>query len=266
MTLPLFGPSQLQRWVLLLAATLALAARAKPLTDGQLGDVVHTIDDRQRNSGDYRSLAYLETKERDKTDTAREAIVYRRSEDQKLMILFTKPKGEAGKGYLRLDKNLWSYDPTTGKWDRRTERERIAGTDSRRADFDESRLEEEYDARFVEESKLGAFVTWVLDLKVKPGVDVAYPVVKLWVDQATGNVLKRQEFALSGRLMRTLYYPSWKKLYSESKRGDVWYPGEIRIYDEVEKANSTVILIKSVDLRSLEANIFTKAWLESKSR
>ena len=50
------------------------------------------------------------------------------------------------------------------------------------------------------------------------------------------------------------------------QEADVWYPQEIRIYDEVEKANSTVILIKSVDLRSLEANIFTKAWLESKSR
>src|SRR5262249_42625601 len=57
------------RWVFLLASTAALAARAKPLTDGELGEVIHTIDDRQRNSGDYRSLAYLETKEKDKTDT-----------------------------------------------------------------------------------------------------------------------------------------------------------------------------------------------------
>jgi hypothetical protein len=254
------------RLALLLGAGLASVAQAKALSPSELGQVVHTIDDRQRNSGDYRSLAYLEQKEKDKTDTAREAIVYRRSTDQKLMILFTKPKGEAGKGYLRLDKNLWNYDPTTGKWDRRTERERIAGTDSRRADFDESRLAEEYDAVFSGEAKLGAFGTWVIDLKVKPGVDVAYPVVKLWVDQATSNVLKRQEFALSGRLMRTLYYPRWNKLFSESKGSDVWYPGEIRIYDEVEKANSTVVVLKSVDLRPLEANIFTKAWLESKSR
>ncbi len=252
--------------LLLLVGCLSGAALARPLGPAEVDEVVRTIDDRQRNSGDYRSLAYLEQKEKDKTDTAREAIVYRRSADQKLMILFTKPKGEAGKGYLRLEKNLWSYDPTTGKWDRRTERERIAGTDSRRADFDESRLAEEYETAFTGEAKLGQYATWVLDSKVKPGVDVAFPVLKLWVDQETGNVLKRQEFALSGRLMRTLYYPSWKKLYSESKGADVWYPGEIRIYDEVEKANSTIVVLKSVDLRPLEANIFTKAWLESKSR
>ncbi len=66
--------------------------------------------------------------------------------------------------------------------------------------------------------------------------------------------------------MRTVYTPRWKKKHSESKGQDVWYPGEIRIYDEVEKDNSTIVKLKEVDLRPLPANIFTKAWLESKSR
>ncbi|HXU65189.1 MAG TPA: outer membrane lipoprotein-sorting protein, partial [Polyangia bacterium] len=35
---------------------------------------------------------------------------------------------------------------------------------------------------------------------------------------------------------------------------------------EVEKANQTLVLIKAVDPNSLPANLFTKAWLESKSR
>jgi hypothetical protein len=248
-----------------LALFAALPARAA-MSENQISQLLHTIDDRQRNNGDYKALVYLEQKERDKTDVVREALVYRRSADQRLMILFTKPKGEQGKGYLRVDKNLWSYDPNVGKWERRTERERIAGTDSRRADFDESRLSEEYQASDEGDDKLGAYSVHRLSLKVKEGVDVAFPVVKLWVDAATSNVLKRQEFALSGRLMRTLYYPQWKKLFSESKQGDFWYPPEIRIYDEVEKANSTILLIKSVDLHGLQTNLFTKAWFESKSR
>jgi hypothetical protein len=248
-----------------LALLAALPARAA-MSQSQISQLLHTIDDRQRNNGDYKSLVYLEQKERYKTDVVREAMVYRRSADQRLIILFTKPKGEQGTGYLRVDKNLWSYDPNVGKWERRTERERIAGTDSRRADFDESRLVEEYDASDEGDDKLGAYSVHRLSLKVKEGVDVAFPIVKLWVDSETSNVLKRQEFALSGRLMRTLYYPQWKKLFSESKQGDFWYPLEIRIYDEVEKANSTIILIKSVDLHSLQTNLFTKAWFESKSR
>jgi outer membrane lipoprotein-sorting protein len=248
--------------LMLLVSTPAHALMNKE----QLLALLKVLDDRQQNNGDYRALFYLEQKERDKTDVVREGFVYRRSADQRLMILFSKPKSEQGKGYLRVDKNLWSYDPNVGKWERRTERERIAGTDSRRADFDESRLVDEYEASDDGDDKLGAYSVHRLTLKVKPDVDVAFPIVKLWVDTATSNVLKRQEFALSGRLMRTLYYPRWQKQYSESKKGDFWYPPEIRIYDEVEKANSTIVLLKAVDLRPLETNIFTKAWFESKSR
>jgi hypothetical protein len=104
-----------------------------------------------------------------------------------------------------------------------------------------------------------------LKLTGKSGIDVAFPVIELWVD-GDMNVLKRQEFALSGKLMRTAYYPKWEKVFSESKKTDVWYPKEIRFFDEVEKGNSTVMNIKQVDLKTLDANMFTKAWLESKSR
>ncbi|MCE9666618.1 outer membrane lipoprotein-sorting protein [Myxococcus stipitatus] len=249
-----------------LAAVMLSAPAARALEPAAMLQLLTTIDDRQRNGGDYKALVYLEQKEKDKTDNVREAFVYRRDADDKLMILFSKPKTEAGKGYLRLDKNLWSYDPNVGKWERRTERERIAGTDSRRADFDESRLAEEFDPSYEGEAKLGKYTAHKLVLKAKPNVDVAYPVVKLWVDKDSTNILKREDYALSGRLMRTALYPRWKKVFSESKKADVWIPEEIRFYDEVEKANSTIVLIKSVDLRPLEANLFTKAWLESKSR
>lgn len=262
----------------LLSAVLGAApARAQPApppsspspsapSQGELVKLLEEQDDRQRNGGDYKSLVYLEQKERDKTDVVREAVVYRRDATDQLMIVFSKPKSEQGTGYLRMDKNLWFYDPGTGRWERRTERERIAGTDSRRADFDESRLAEEYTPRYVGEEKLGVFTAMVLELEAKPGVDVAFPKLKLWLDKASRNLLKRQEFALSGRLLRTAYYPRWQKLYSESKKGEVWYPQEMRFFDEVDKANATVILIKAVDLRALAANIFTKAWLEGQSR
>jgi negative regulator of sigma E activity len=249
---------------LLLASQAAWSADA--LTKPQMVDLLKGIDMRIKSSGDYKALFYLEQREKDKPDLVHEGLAYRRDADEKLMLLFTKPKTEAGKGYLRIDKNLWYYDPTVGKWERRTDRERIAGTDSRREDFDQSKLAEQYDPEYVGEEKLGNFSVWVLKLTAKADVDVAYPIVKFWIDKATGNDLKRQDFALSGRLMRTSYVPKWQKLYSESKKADLWYRQEIRIYDEVEKANSTLVIIRSVDLHALPENIFTKAWLESKSR
>jgi hypothetical protein len=253
-------------FVLALVAFWPLGLRAETLSKEKMVQLLAGIDKRIRSSGDYKALVYLEQRERDKPDVAREALVYRRDADEKLMILFTKPQTEAGKGYLRIDKNLWFYDPTVGKWERRTDRERIAGTDSRRQDFDQSKLAEEYDPSYLGEEKLGSFKVWHLKLNAKPGQDVAYPIVEFWIDQATENDLKRQDFALSGRLMRTSYTPKWQKLYSDSKQADLWYRQEIRIYDEIDKANSTLVIIRSVDLHPLSANMFTKAWLESKSR
>ena len=246
----------------LLASALAWAAP----TATELVGMLKVIDDRQQNSGDYKSLVYIENKQAGKSDLVYQAVVYRRDADDQLVILFVKPQSEAGKGYLRLDNNLFLYDPTVGKWERRTERERIGGTSSNRQDFDQSRLSEEYTPTFVAEEKLGSYTVEHLKLKVIAGADVAYPVADLWIDKASGNTLKRQDYADSGRLMRTTYYPGWNKVHSESKNADVYFPKEIRIIDEVEKGTSTTVVIQEVDLKSLDKNIFTKAWLESKSR
>ena len=224
------------------------------------------LDDRQQNGGDWKSLAFIETQEQGKSDLVYQALIYRRDADDKLAILFTKPAAEAGKGYLRIDRNLFFYDPGVGKWERRTERERIGGTGSNRSDFDESRLAVEYTPEYLGEGTLGKYKTHHLKLTAKEGVDVAYPVLELHLDQLTLNTLKRQDFAMSGRLMRTTYYPLWNKLFSESKGEHVYFPKEIRIYDEIQKENKTTIVIQEVDLTSQDDSIFTKAWIESRSR
>ncbi|MEE2960511.1 MAG: outer membrane lipoprotein-sorting protein [Myxococcota bacterium] len=236
------------------------------LSQGEMISLLELIDNRQKNSGDYRAVAIIEQKERNKTDLLYESVIYRRDEEDKLIILFSKPKTEAGKGYLRIDRNLFMYDPTVGKWERRTERERIGGTNSQRSDFDESRLALEYTPEFKGNEKLGKYEVHRIKLRAKPKVDVAYPVLEMWVDKKTKNVLKRQERALSGRLMRTSYYPRWNKLYSESKKAEIYFPKEIRIIDALEKGKRTTILMRKVDLKPLDKNIFTKAWLESQSR
>lgn len=251
---------------LVLVSLLFSAAPAFAMSDAQMAKLLIQLDNRQKNSGDYKSLAFIEQKEKGKTDLVYEAVIFRRDEQDKLMIMFTRPKAEAGKGYLRIDKNLFMYDPTVGKWERRTERERIGGTNSQRSDFDESRLALEFDPKYVGEEKLGKFKVHHLKLEAKKDADVAYPVIELWVDIKTSNILKQQERALSGRLMRTSYYPKWNKLFSQSKGEDIYFPKEIRIFDEIEKGKSTLVVMRKVDLRALDANIFTKAWLESKSR
>ncbi len=239
---------------------------AYALDEKETKEIVALVDERQRNSGDYSSVVYIDQTEKDGSKKPFEARVYRRDADDKWMILFTKPKSEAGKGYLRVEKNLFLYEPALGKWERQTERASIAGTNSRRDDFDESRLTEEYEAKFVADEILGKFKVHRIKLTAKPKVEVSSPILELWIDKETKNVLKRQESALSAKLLRTTYYPSWEKVFSKSKKAEVYVPKEIRVFDEVEKGNKTTIVLSEVKLDPLDANMFTKAWLESKSR
>src|SRR5262245_1143289 len=68
---------------------------AEALTLEKMVELLKGIDIRIRSSGDYKALFYLEQKEKDKADQVREGLAYRRDSDQKLMILFTKPKTDA---------------------------------------------------------------------------------------------------------------------------------------------------------------------------
>src|SRR5262249_14546747 len=135
--------------LLLLTAAPALAQMSKP----DMVKLLAELDERQNTTGDYKALTYLEQTEKDHPDIVPELIIFRRHADDKLMMLFTKPKSEEGKGYLRLEKNLWSYDPSVGKWERTTERERIGGTNSRRSDFDKSRMATEFEPEFKGDEK-----------------------------------------------------------------------------------------------------------------
>ncbi|MBF0359831.1 MAG: outer membrane lipoprotein-sorting protein [Oligoflexia bacterium] len=242
------------------------AGNISPLSDKYALKKVEILDDRQHHSGDYKSNCFVKEVEKGKDPKIFQATVYRRSSDNKFLLMFNKPKTEAGKGYLKIEKNLWMYDPITGKWERRTEREKIGGSNSRRSDFDESKLAKEYNVKFESVDKLGDFDAYKLSLLVKEGVDVAYPKLMIWIDKENNNELKREEYSLSGKLMRTSYYPSWVKEFSKSKKDYVWIPKEIRIFDNLEKGNSTTIVITDSDLNNLPENIFTKAWVEQQSR
>ena len=81
-----------------LILSLLAPRMAAALSKAELVDILKAVDERQSNQGDWRSLAYMEQKEKDKVDVAYELLVFRRSQDQKFIILFTKPKSSQGQG------------------------------------------------------------------------------------------------------------------------------------------------------------------------
>src|SRR5512144_2309414 len=95
---------------------LVLVPPVDALTQQETDALVKLVDERQHNNGDWAARCYMESREKDRTDVVYDLLYFRRTEGQRLLILFTSPKSEAGKGYLKIEKNLWMYDPPTGRW------------------------------------------------------------------------------------------------------------------------------------------------------
>lgn len=251
---------------ILLTLVLVASPAGAQLDKKKVTELLEDLDSRQRALGDFQAVLYMEQKAKDKADLVYQAVTYRREESEKFVFLITKPNTEAGKGYLRIEKTLFLYDPTVGRWDRRTEREGLGGTDSTRQDFDVKNLARDYEPEYVGEEKLGKYKVHHVKLTAKKEAVVPFPVMHLWLDKKTNNPLKQQDFAASGKLLRSLYFPKWETVFSERKKADLHFPREIRIFDEVNKGSQTIIVLQSVELKDLPDNLFTKAWLESKSR
>jgi hypothetical protein len=245
------------------------AAQAEELpaqpTKEQVHKLLSLLDDRSTNAGDYLAQVLAE-QTRGEEKSVRQIRLYRRDRENRILLLVTGPRTEAGKGYLSEAKNFWAYDPEVGRWERKTVREAIGGTDGTRSDFDRTNWATYFESTYLAREKLGAYDADVIQLTAKPNVDVAYPLVKLWVDRNTSNILKREEYAGSGKLLRRVLVPRWRKVPNVGSTGDFWYPEQTLIYDELERGNWTRFTIRAVDMRPLDSNVFTKAWLEARSR
>lgn len=227
-------------------------------------EILKTVDERLRHSGDYHATVQLREKFRDGSESAMELHVYRRDQTEQLMMLFTQPKSRQGKGYLRLERNLWEYDPSVGRWERRTKRVKIGGTNTYEQDYDQWNFSKDYDAVDAGFEAVGKTRCRKIKLTAKKGTDLSFSALMLWVDDSR-NVIKRETFGSTGKSLRVDYMPKYAKVHNPWRKSDMYYPSEIVEYDE-EQGTTAVLRITAIDLKPLDANMFTKAWLESRSR
>ena len=249
----------IQAWLV----PLMLAASPEPLTQAQMVEALKLIDDRLSSTDhDYQTRFYIEERNPDKQAKVSQLVVYRRDKDHRLLLVFTKPKTQMGQGYLRLAQNLWFYDSSSGRWERRTARDNVVGA-AIGADFDMWTLSQDYNPAYKGVEKLGSFSTHRLHLEAKPNADTPFPLTTIWIDMQSGNPLKMENLSLSNELVRTVYFPKWAK----AKQGNkvVYYPTQVRIFRTADKAE-TILLVQETALSPLASGIFTKAWLESQSR
>ena len=239
----------------LLVVTLLLPAPASA-QEPDFGEVLRTLDERMTFSdGDFSAVYTIISERPGEEREVTQARLFRRDQNDQFLILILQPQVQRGQGYLRIDDNVWFYDPESREFERTTIRENIQGSDAQNADLDQSSYSEDYRVVGSEAGRLGSFDVWILDLEAT-STDVAYDRVRIWVRQDEWLVLKQEDYSVSGRLMRTSLFPRYERI------GDKLLPRQILIVDELNEGERTQMTMSEATTQSIPDAVFTKAYLE----
>jgi hypothetical protein len=197
-------------------------------------------------------------------DSVYQWSVFRRDEREQLVLIFLKPDAQKGQGILKVDDDVYTYEPDVG-FTHSSMSKNIQGSDAKASDLRSRSYAEDYSIIKSEEGALGKYPVWVLTLKAKTS-EVSYDWVRLHIRKDKPLVLKEEDYSVAARfedarLLRTTQYPP---KYVEA--GGKTVPTEIRMVDEVNKGEKTVVTIDKLSVGRLPDSTFSKAFLTQTSK
>jgi hypothetical protein len=246
--------------VALAAAAVALNAAlvAAPATDFKA--MLKAVDEMGNFGGQDVSVIYtvVSTKP-DEPESVYQWSVFRRDKKKQVVMVFLKPEAQKGQGVLKIDDDVYTYEPDVGfthsSWSKN-----IQNSDAKGSDFRGLSYVDDYDIAATGEEKLSKYPVWILTLKAKTS-EVSYDWIRLYIRKDKAIVLKEESYSVAAkfenaRLLRTTQYPP---KYVEAAGKTV--PMEIRMVDEVNKGEKTVMTIDKLSVGKLPDSTFSKSFL-----
>ena len=172
---------------------------------------------------------------------------------------YLAPAREKGTKMLKLDDQLWMYNPQSDRTIRISGhmlRQSVMGSDLSYEDMMEDRkLQDVYNAVISGVEEIDGSACWVMELTSTVD-DLAYHSQKLWVDQDKYVYRKQQLFAKSGKMLKVIEVSD---LFQVEGR---WYPGKMLFQDVLKKGKGTEFIVESVKFDEvISDHIFSKASL-----
>ncbi len=237
-------------WVRAAAAAAAFAAP-------DFKALLRAVDDLSDfGKQDYSAVYDIVTEKPGDNPSAMQIKIFRRDRHDQIVILFRKPEKQKGQGYLKIYDNVWFYDPESGNYSHSTMKENISDTKAKNSDFAKYSYAEDFDVAKAEEGKLGIFDVWILTLQAKNN-EVSYEKIRLTIRKDRPIPLKEEDFSVSDRLMRTIYF---LPTYVEAAGRLV--PAKIKMVDEINVGEQSVLTLSEVRVAPLPDTVFSKTFLE----
>ncbi len=240
----------------ILLILLMFGAAAAAFADPDFNQMLKDIDNLGSFEDSDFSCVYTFVSEKPGEETeVTQARMFRRDSKEQFVMLILKPEYQKGQGYLKVDENVWFYDPESRKFTHSSMKENVQNSEAKNSDMDGLSLSEDYQVAGWELGMLGSFETYILDLKALND-EVTYPRLKVWVRTDSTIVLKEEDYSLSNRLMRTTYFPKYVKV------GEKYIPSQILIVDNLQEGEKTQLTMKNPSIADLPDSVFSKAYIE----
>ena len=240
---------------LLLVPWLGVAA-----DDLDYDELLQAIDrSRSFETSDFSAVFTVVSEKPGEESSVLKTRMFRRDGEEKFVLVYLEPNVKRGQGYLQVDDNLWFYDPESRKFSHSSLRESLEDSEARNSDLTQSSLAEDYVVESADQGTLGRYDVHVLELAARHD-EVSYPRLKLWVRQDNNLILKVQNFSLSGRLLRSDYFPKYVRVEERL------LPSQMLLVDEVKEGERTQVTMADTSLAGLPDSVFTKSYLERVNR
>ncbi len=250
--------------------SFAAALFAQTVSADQAKEILKKIDQSTGYYGTDFSGEYVLVQDKPgQGSSITSAIMYRRDSKSMCTIRITGPESDKGKGYVQFDKNIWFYDPSNKQFTFTAPRDRFQSTNVNNSDLRPQNYSENYDIESAEETLLGKLDCYCLSLtaKKKAANDVDYAKIKIWATKDDCLTRKREDYSLSGQLMRVTAIPSYQKVGGRS------VPSKMVIQDRLRgqkingklKYESTQITVSNVSFQKLGDVVYSKQYLENMS-
>lgn len=197
------------------------------------------------------------------------AIMYRRDSKSMCTIRITGPESDKGKGYWQAGDSIWFFDPKDRQFTFTMPKDKFQNTNVNNSDLRPQHYSDDYNIDRAYYEVLGKLECVVFELSAtkKASKNVDYPKLKLWISKDDYLTRKREDYSLSGQLLRVSAIPSYQKVEGRS------VPAKMVIQDRLRglkingklKYETTQITVSNVSFQKLGDVVYSKQYLENMS-
>ncbi len=250
------------------AAILAGSAFAADMSASAAKELLKKVDETTSFYGtDFAANYSLVQEKPGQGKSTTTVVMYRRDDADAYTILITGPEKDRGKGYVQFDNNIWFYDPSDRQFVFTSSKDNVGGTNATPADFTPQHYSKNYKIDKTDKVKLGK-LDCILFTLTASSKNVNYPTIKLWVTEEDGLIRMKEDYSLSGQLLRTTAIPSYQLFKNHS------VPSKMVVVDNLrgKKINGkmqfeqTQITISNVSFDKQKDSVYTKKYVEMQSR